>query len=174
MTGNLVQGPNIGASNATVTGTLFFQNYPCLVSASLNGQISGNSLILQVIAPNGLNVGQIGAPTGYSNPSPVTIASTTNGMVIQGTNGYGVSTKNCPGGNVAGDIGNVCLAFGTATTCNQPVTLSPSSLIFLPQLLASPATTQTITLTNTDPSNAPITGCRCHSIRRPGQPVSLD
>ena len=158
VTGSFVQGPNIGASNATVTGTLIFPDYPCLASASVNGQISGNSLVLQVIAPNGLNVGRIGAPAGDSNPSPVTIANTTNGIVIQGTNGYGVSTKTCPGGNVAGDIGNVCLAFGTATTCNQPITLTPASLIFLPQPLASAATTQTITLTNTDPSNAPITG----------------
>ncbi len=158
VTGSFIQGPNIGASNATVTGTLIFQDYPCLTSASVNGQISGNSLILQVIAPNGLNVGRIGAPAGQSNPSPVTIASTTNGMVIQGANGYGVSTKSCPGGNVAGDIGNVCLAFGTATTCNQPITLTPPSLVFLPQLLTSAVTTQTITLTNTDPSNAPITG----------------
>src|SRR5271167_2739604 len=56
VSGSLTQGENIGASNATVTGMLYFQGYPCLTSASVNGQISGNSVILQIIAPNGLNV----------------------------------------------------------------------------------------------------------------------
>jgi len=56
VTGSLTQGENIGASNATVSGTLAFQGYPCLSSASVNGQISGNQLILQVIGTNGLNV----------------------------------------------------------------------------------------------------------------------
>ena len=42
VTGTLVQGDNVGASSATVTGTLSFQNYPCLSSASVNGQVSGS------------------------------------------------------------------------------------------------------------------------------------
>ena len=75
VTGSLTQGENIGASNATVTGTLNFQNYPCLANASVNGQISGNSVILKIIAANGLNVGQIGAPVGYANPSPVSVVT---------------------------------------------------------------------------------------------------
>src|ERR1700692_136002 len=63
VSGVFTQGANIGASNATVTGTLTFQNYPCLASASINGQISGNSVILQIIAPNGFDCGQNeGAP----------------------------------------------------------------------------------------------------------------
>jgi hypothetical protein len=66
VTGSLTQGANIGASNATVTGTLTFQGYPCLSSASVNGQVSGNSIILQIIATSGLNVGQIGAPGGFT------------------------------------------------------------------------------------------------------------
>jgi hypothetical protein len=159
VSGVLTQGENIGASNATITGTLNFQGYPCLAFASVNGQISGNSVILQIIAPNGLNVGQIGAPPGFLNPSPVIYASTSGGgAVLQGTNGYGVTTKSCPGGTLAGDIGNVCLALGNVTSCTQPILLSPASLTFPAQQVGSAPTAQTITLTNTDPSGTTLTG----------------
>lgn len=158
VTGNLTQGPNIGASQATVNGSLVFDGYPCLSSATVTGQVSGNSVILQIVASNGLVVGQIGAPAGLSNPSPVSIINSSTGTVLQGTNGYGVSTKQCPGGNIAGDIGNICLALGSATSCTQPITISPASLTFPAQLLGSAPTTQTITLTNTSVLNAPLSG----------------
>ena len=160
VSGTLLQGENIGASNATVTGTLNFQGYPCLATASVNGQISGNSVILQIIAPNGLNVGQIGAPAGSLNPSPVNFASSSggSGSVLQGANGYGVTTKSCPGGTLAGDIGNVCLALGNTTGCSQPILLSPASLTFPAQQVGSAPTAQTITLTNTDPSGSTLAG----------------
>jgi hypothetical protein len=160
VTGTLTQGQNIGASSATVTGTLSFQGYPCLPGASVNGQISGNSVILQIIAPNGLNVGQIGAPVGSSRPypAPVTVVSSTSGVVLQGPNGYGVTTSSCPGGNLNGDGGNLCLALGSSTSCTQPITLSPPSIIFPAQLVGSVPTTQTITLTNSAPSATPLTG----------------
>ena len=158
VTGSLVQGDNIGASNATVTGTITFQGYPCLTTASVNGQISGNSVVLQVIGSNGLNVGQIGAPAGDTNPSPVNVVSSTAGTILRGPLGYGISTGSCPGGNLAGDIGNVCLALGAATSCTQPITLFPASLTFLPQLLGSAPKTQTITLTNSALSGTPLSG----------------
>ena len=156
VSGILTQGANIGASSATVTGTLNFQGYPCLSMASVNGQISGTSVILQIIAPNGLNVGQIGAPAGFSNPNPVKFGTAAggNGSVLQGTSGYAVTTKSCP----AVDIGNVCLALGNTTSCTQPITLSPAALNFPAQQIGSVATTQTITLTNTDPSGTPLNG----------------
>jgi len=164
ITGSLVQGPNIGASNATVTGTLNFQSYPCLPFATVNGQISGNSVILQVFASNGLNVGQIGAPVSYSGattiPAPVSLVSSSSGTVLQGTSGYGVSTSSCPApaGALPGDTGNVCLALGNATACTQPITVSPASIAFPAQQVGSAATTQTITLTNTDVSSTPLSG----------------
>lgn len=158
VTGSLTQGQNIGASSATVTGTLNFQGYPCLTTASVNGQVSGNAVILQIIASSGSDVGQIGAPTGSSNPSPVTVVSSATGTVVEGTNGYGVSTSACPGGNLAGDIGNICLALGTATSCTQPITLSPASISFPAQQVGSAPTTQTITLTNTGLSGTPLSG----------------
>ncbi|MHB8217282.1 MAG: choice-of-anchor D domain-containing protein [Candidatus Sulfotelmatobacter sp.] len=160
VSGVFTQGPNIGASKATVTGTLTFQDYPCLASASVNGQISGNSVILQIIASNGLNVGQIGAPPGFANPSPVTFqgSSGAGGAVLQGASGYGITTKACSGGTVAGDIGNVCLAVGNPNGCSQPILLSPALLTFPAQQVGSAPTAQTITLTNTGLSGTPLNG----------------
>jgi hypothetical protein len=158
VTGSLTQGQNIGASNASVTGTLTFQGYPCLTTASVNGQISGSSVILSMIAPNGLSLGQIGAPMGFANPSPVTLVSSATGMVLQGANGYGVTTGSCPGGTLAGDVGDVCLGIGNTTSCSQPILLSPAALTFPAQQVGSAPTTQTITLTNAGLSGTPLTG----------------
>ena len=169
VTGFLIQGPNVGASSANITGSLNFQGYPCLASASVNGEISGNVVILQVIAANGLTVGQIGAPAGSTNPSPVVFqSSAAGGYVLQGASGYGLSTKSCSGGNIPGDVGNICLALGTTTACTQPISLSPAALVFPPQLLGSPATTQTITLTNSDPSDAALSNLQLLFQSQPG------
>ena len=159
VTGSLVQGPNIGASNATITGTLTFQDYPCFGTASVNGQISGNSLILQIITPDGLNVGQIGAAPGNSVQSAVTVSnSATGGVVVQGANGYGVSTKTCKGANTPGDVGNICLALGGGISCTAPTTLTPATLSFPAQPVGSAPIVQTFSLTNTDPSGAMLNG----------------
>jgi hypothetical protein len=79
VSGVLTQGQNIGASNATVTGTLNFTGYPCFSTASVNGQISGNSVLLQLIGTNGATVGQIGQPAGSPTNmvNPVTFISVT-------------------------------------------------------------------------------------------------
>lgn len=157
VTGFLTQGSNVGANSASVTGTLSFQGYPCLDNASVNGQISGNTVILQIIGTNGLNVGQIGAVPGSSNPGPVTFNSSSGGYILQGSNGYGLSTKGCKGsGPENGDIGNVCLGLGNKNACNQPISLSPSFLSFPAQLVGSSAISQSFTLTNTDPSGTAL------------------
>jgi hypothetical protein len=170
ITGSLMQGPNIGASSATITGTLDFQGYPCLRSASVNGQISGSQVILQLIGTNGLNVGQIGSPPTL--PNQVSFNTSSGSNSLRGAPGYQVTTSSCPGGNTPGDVGNVCLALGTLTqpanglsqfsnlACNQPVTLTPASISFPIQPLSSTPTTQSFTLTNTDPSNAAVNGLR--------------
>jgi hypothetical protein len=170
--GSFTQGPNTGASNATITGTLDFtdpvtllSNYPCLSDGllSVNGQISGNSVILQLIATDGSIVGQIGAPAATGQASnvgtwPVTFNSSTSGKVLQSqsTPAYVVNTKACPfpGGSADNheDSGNICLALNSATACKQPITLSPAVLIFPSQLLGATPTTQTVTLTNTSGS----------------------
>jgi hypothetical protein len=156
VTGVLTQGENIGASNATVTGTLAFQNYPCLDFASVSGTISGSSVILEIFASNGLDVGRIGAPVGFTNPSPVAFESSDQGLLLHGINGYGVTTKACPGGNLPGDLGNICLAVGNAKACTQPVLLTPAFLTFPIQAVGTFPTGQTITLTNNDPAGDPL------------------
>lgn len=156
VSGAFSQGPNIGGVTATVTGTVVFQDpitllndFPCFGSASLNGTISGNSVLLQVFSSSGTSVGQIGQTPGSSNPPrAVTYDSTEGGYVVhnavtgQSGGGYIISTKSC------GDVGNLCLALGGSKSCSQPVTLTPFALTFPPQLVGSAATSQTITLTN--------------------------
>lgn len=173
VTGSLQQGENVGASTATLTGTISFidpvsllSNYPCLSTASLNGQISGNTVVLQIIGIDGLNAGQIGIQPSQINQAgsgffPVTFDSTTSGYVLHSTGtGYRVNTKACPSGSSVdlADVGNICLALGTSKACQAPVTLTPSFLNFPPQLLGSALTTQTVKVAYNDPSGTPLTG----------------
>jgi hypothetical protein len=152
VTGSFAQGPNTGANSASVNGTLNFTAYPCVATVSATGEISGSSVVLQLIALNGLNVGRIGttpATPGY--PAAVTFeSSTAGGYILQGTDGYGISTSTCPGNAASpGDVANICLALGNSAACKQAVSLSPAILTFPAQLVGSSATSQTIKLTNT-------------------------
>lgn len=181
VTGTLTQGENIGASNATVTGTLNFVDpvslvsiYPCFDTASVNGQISGNVVILQIIASNGANIGQIGGVVN-SGVNTVTYDTTANGRVLHSTASpsYALNTKTCPGVSIAnpGDSGNICFAMGSSNACQEPILLTPATLIFptqaplltpnsipVAQILGTSPTTQTITLTNNDPSGSTLSG----------------
>ncbi|MGA7558411.1 MAG: choice-of-anchor D domain-containing protein [Terriglobales bacterium] len=158
VSGTFTQGENIGASNATIAGILRFSNYPCFSAASVNGQISGDSVILQVIGTNGAVIGQIGEPAGSpTGINPVTFISATGGYILQGTKpSYIVASSSCPGNlssaSGAGDAGAICLALNSTTTCQQPITLSPATVTFPAQLLVSPSTAQTVTLTNNSSS----------------------
>jgi hypothetical protein len=129
-----------------------------LNTASVNGQISGNSVVLQIIGANGLNSGQIGAPAGFSHPSPVVFQTTAGGgSILFGTDGYGVNTKACPGpGALPGDGGNICLGLGNDASCIQPITLTPAAITFPPQNLGSAPAKQIITLTNSDPAGTTL------------------
>ena len=132
VTGTLTQSENIGASNATVTGTLSFldpttslSDYPCFDVVSVNGQISGNFTILQLIAIDGSVVGQIGAPVNSPiGVQPVTFDSVQGGYILHGIGpSYLAASKLC-GGNLggtvtAGDYGNICLALNSATACQH-------------------------------------------------------
>jgi hypothetical protein len=161
--GILKQGPNTGANNATITGTLNFPGYPCLDTASVTGQISGSSVILQLVGQNGLIVGQIGSAVG-SPPSATTNggsaifqSSTAGAYVVQGSGGYSVSTKACPsGGSAPEDSGYICLALGNSTACAQPLLITPALLTFSAQAVGSLATSQTVKLTNTGVSGATL------------------
>jgi hypothetical protein len=169
LTGTLLQGENTGAASATVTGTLVFQDpktlvndYPCLSTASVTGTISGSTVLLQIYSAGGTAVGQIGQTPGSPNPpTAVTYESAQKGYVVHnpkgavaGSNGGGylVTTKPCSGG----DSGNLCLALNGSTSCDQPISFSPFALTFIPKLLGTASTPQTITLANT--SSAELTG----------------
>jgi len=164
VSGGINQAANTGGSSEAITGTLNFINqltsesdYPCLASAQVYGQISGNSVSLTINASDGIEWGLIGEPTGSlgsTGLNPVTFDSVHGGYILHGTGpSYLVSTDGCPGslGNVdaAGDAGDICLALNGAGACQQPITLTPSALIFDPQPVGSPPTTQTIVLANT-------------------------
>ena len=164
VTGSLTQGPNIGASNATVTGSLSFMNplsgssdYPCIPSGVVyvNGQISGNTVILQLIDVNGSDDGQIGIPLSQASTNggleTVTFNSTTNGYVLQSQGqAYVVNTKYCAN-NSSGDfedLGYICLALNSQTACQEPITLFPEEITFPAQMLGTSPSQQTITLAN--------------------------
>jgi hypothetical protein len=90
--------------------------------------------------------------------------------VLRGIDGYGVSTGKCPGANLPGDVGNVCLALGSYSgtqidptqfsnqACTQPLTLTPASISFPLQFLGTAPTAQSFTLTNTDPAGGTLNG----------------
>jgi len=153
VTGVLTQAPNTGADNAAVTGNLNFSNsdYPCFVLAYVTGEISGNSVALQINAVDGSNIGQIG-PLQGSSLQAVTFNSTQGGYALQSLAGagYAVYTPACGGGTLANpaDFGNICLAVNGTTACQQPIMLIPSFLSFPSQSMGSAPTTQAITLTN--------------------------
>jgi len=154
VSGVLTQGENTGANSSPITGYLTFAGYPCIGGGAIpvNGQISGNSVILQIQGSGGTTIGQIGISPG-SSLQAVTFDSTSGGYALQSLAGagYAVYSPACGGGSVASpaDFGNVCLAVNTTKVCQQPFTLTPAALTFPSQVVGSPSTTQTITLTNT-------------------------
>jgi hypothetical protein len=167
----LTQGENIGASNANLSGILSFidpttllSDYPCFDTASVNGQVSGNNITLQIIGTNGATLGQIGGPPLGTGLNPVTYDSTQFGYILHSAagTGYIVQSKTCPGGGSLaspGDSGNICLALNTSPkACQQPIALSPAFLTFPPQMIGTTPTSQTITLANNSPQGSTVNG----------------
>jgi len=164
VSGSFTQGPNIGASSATITGSLSFidpvsgaSDYPCVPGGllSVNGQISGNTVVLQLFGADGSNAGQIGVvPTEVNSngdgTAPVIFNSTTNGYVLDSSGiGYVVNTNSCSKSKGGQDTGYVCLGLNNTVACQQPITLSPAALVFSSQQLGSSnPSTQTTTITN--------------------------
>jgi hypothetical protein len=162
--GSLSQASNNGADNAAVTGSLSFEigtqsDYPCILSASVQGQISGTSVVLQILNSGGTQIGQIGTASG-SSLQAVTYDTSQGGYALQslGGPGYAVYAPGCGGGTLESpaDFGNICLAVSNTKACQQPFTLVPSALTFPSQVVGSSSTTQTITLT--DASVSTLTG----------------
>jgi len=158
LSGTILQGQNTGASNATVTGNLDFvypgtnlSDYPCLTVATVSGQISGNTVVLEIAGANGSNVGQIG-PSPGSGVQTVTFDPTPGGYALESLAGagYSVYAAGCGGGSLESpaDFGNLCLAVNSTSACLQPITLTPPVLSFPSQTSGSPSTLETITLAN--------------------------
>ncbi len=57
-TGTITQGPNLGESTATLSGSMTSSDAPCLTSASLAGVVSGTSVILNFISTEGNSLGK--------------------------------------------------------------------------------------------------------------------
>jgi len=165
--GSLTQAANSGAS-AQVTGVLDFVSpstnvsvYPCFATASVVGQISGNSVVLQIVGADESVLGEMGetiGPGGVTGIDPLTFNSAHGGYILNALGpSYLVATTGCPG-NVenaaaAGDYGNMCLAvtsplLGTSSACQETITLAPASLTF-PAQKAGTTATQLITMSNT-------------------------
>jgi hypothetical protein len=54
----VTQGPNTGASNASLSGTITSPNATCFSTLSLSGVIGGTSFVFNFLAPDGSAVGQ--------------------------------------------------------------------------------------------------------------------
>jgi len=156
ITGTLLQGPNTGASSATVTGEIFSLDDPCFAHASLNGTISGSSVLLSVIADDGSVIGEIGLP-GDNNtlPVPGAVTQAASGVLVlravRNGQGFAITTTKCKAGG-----GDFCLGT-SASGCSLPISFSVSSIAFPPQLVGT-SRAETLTLTNTDPMGATQSG----------------
>jgi len=107
VTGTLTQGPNIGASNVTLSGTMNATGGPSFCSylstATVTGLISGTSAILSFYGPDGSQVGQIPSP-GFG---PATVAA--DGTSLTGSYAFSAISSSCSG--LTGGQGDVTLTF---------------------------------------------------------------
>jgi hypothetical protein len=58
-TGNLTQGPNTGASYASLSGSMTSTDASCFTSSSISGQITGTSAVLNLATSEGVSLGKI-------------------------------------------------------------------------------------------------------------------
>lgn len=77
VSGNLVQGPNTGASNASLAGSILAENpqqfCAYLTSATISGLISGTSVTLNLFGPGGAQITQV---TGNVPPDAASLTGT--------------------------------------------------------------------------------------------------
>ena len=98
VTGNLAQGPNTGSSTAPLTGTIATpdSNHFCsyLSTATINGLISGTTVMLRLYGPDGSQIAQIGN-LGSQNPSSLVLTATPNGTSLSGTYIFPAISSSC-------------------------------------------------------------------------------
>jgi hypothetical protein len=93
VSGQTTQGPNTGVSNAALSGNLSVTGY-CFASATINGVVSGTSVVMNMIAADGSQIGQVNATTSL------------DGTTLTGTyNILSLGKENPPCGD--GDSGKV-------------------------------------------------------------------
>lgn len=89
VTGNLTQGPNTGASNATLTGAITandprpFCSY--LTTATISGVISGTTVTLNLFGPDGVQITQLDA------------TATPDAVAVTGNYGFQSISNSCFG-----------------------------------------------------------------------------
>jgi hypothetical protein len=93
-TGTIAQGPNTGASNATLSGSMTSTDAPCFQSASIAGLISGTAVVFNLLTTEGLALGQYRA------------TATTDASTLTGTYDFSNGQSQLPPS---------CQDFGTAT-----------------------------------------------------------
>jgi hypothetical protein len=109
VTGTLNQGPNLGASNATLTGTInatgptSFCSY--LNSATISGLISGTQVTLNLFGPDGSKIGQVGPPAATITPDGKSLSCLPD-STPSCTYFFSQISKSC-----TGDAGSVQLTF---------------------------------------------------------------
>lgn len=120
VSGTLTQGPGMGASNATLTGSITAVGYPCFRTVSLTGTISGQNVYLDVFAYNGEQIGTLGVPgLPGINGTPATVVVGSNGVSLTGTGEGGLSlgvSGACPAitgtsGTLTTDLTEVAFTF---------------------------------------------------------------
>ncbi len=98
--GALTQGPNTGASTATLTGSISVAGAPhfCsyLSTATITGLISGTSISLSLFGPNGSLITQLGQIGQISNPQVATQTTVNaNATAISGPYTFPAISTSC-------------------------------------------------------------------------------
>jgi hypothetical protein len=109
VTGIITQGPNIGASSATLSGTLTAASYvaPCayLTNATITGTISGTTVVWNLYGTAGTPMGRIPLPGGLPG-GPPTATISVDGSSLTGSYQFQPISSTC-----GGDQGSVQLTF---------------------------------------------------------------
>jgi hypothetical protein len=109
VTGIIAQGPNTGASSATLSGTLTAASYvaPCayLTNATITGTISGTTIVWNLYGPTGTPMGRVPLPGGLPGGSPTATISV-DGSTLTGSYQFQSISSTC-----GGDQGSVQLTF---------------------------------------------------------------
>jgi hypothetical protein len=107
VSGTLTQGPNIGASNAALSGTMTATSSTAfcayLTTASVTGLISGTSVTLNLFGPDGSQIGQVPAPAS----PPATIAPDASSL----TGSFTLAPISNSCGQLSGAAGALTLTF---------------------------------------------------------------